>query len=30
MLTCVQEEFKGSSREIVHQVQQHETRTLNK
>ena len=30
MLTCVQEEFKGSSREIVQQVQQHEARSLNK
>ena len=30
MLTCVQTEFKGSSREIEQQVKQHEARTLHK
>ena len=30
MLTCVQTQFKGSSREIDQQVKQNEARTLNK
>ena len=30
MQTCVQTQFKGSSREIEQQVKQHEAQTLNK
>ena len=30
MLTCVQIQFKGYSREIEQQVKQHEAQTLNK
>ena len=30
MLTCIQTQFKGSSREIKQQVKQHETWTLKK
>ena len=30
MLTCVQVQFRGSSREIEQQVKQHETSTSNK
>ena len=30
MLTCVQEQFKGSSEDIEQQVKQHEARILNK
>ena len=30
MLTCVQEQFQGSSREIEQQLKQYEARTLNK